>query len=133
MSDGNAALQAQIDRLHKLSTLGARTAPELARELEREIKAQIARGEGPDGKPWPLTKDGKQALQHAAKSLTVAAVGADTIVVRIAGVEARHHLGHVRGGIVRQIIPTRGIPDPLVRVIQRVLAESFQQTMRGAA
>lgn len=132
MPDGRAALDAQIKRLRSLPRALTRdAAPKIAKAVELEIRAQIARGVGPDGKPWKATEAGGRPLRHAAEHVTVVAVG-DVIVVRVDGVEARHHLGAVKGGVKRPIIPTGALPDPIARAIGRVIAEQFRAHM-GAA
>lgn len=132
MADGRAALRAQIARLRKLSGLTKDVAPKVARAVERELRAQIAAGKGPDGKPWKRRQDGGQPLRNAAAALSVRAVG-DVIVVRLDGVEARHHLGAVRGGVRRQIIPTGSMPDALTRAIEEVVTREFRSIMGAAA
>jgi len=128
--DGRAALDLQIARLRALPLALTRdAAPAVARAVEAEIRAQLARGEGPGGKPWPMRKvDGGRPLRHAADAVTVTSVG-DVIIVRLSGVEVRHHLGAVRGGVRRPIIPTGSLPDPLASAIETIVAEKFAQHM----
>lgn len=132
MADGRALLRAQIARLRKLEGLTKDVAPKVARAVERELRAQIAAGKGPDGKPWKPRQDGGQPLRNAASALSVRAVG-DVIVVRLDGVEARHHLGAVRGGVRRQIIPTGSMPDAVSRAIEQVVTREFRAVMGAAA
>lgn len=126
---GFAALDAHIARLRGLD-LARRAAPDAARAVQDELRRQIAAGVDPDGKPWPRTQDGRKPLATAEKALAVGAVGT-TIVLRLRGHVARHHRGIARGGIERQILPRRGIPQAMDRAIRRVLADHFREAMRG--
>lgn len=130
MADGHAAADAMRARLHELAQLPERAAGDVAAALEDELRAQIARGEGPDGKPWPLTQSGRKALQNAASALRVRAAGA-TVVATLTGPAALHHRGAVRGGRRRQILPSGKIPAPVVRAIRSVVDRHFARTMRG--
>ena len=141
MSDGFAVLEQHIANLRRMSTFVRDAAPAIAVEMRRTIEAQIAAGVGPDGTPWaprkPTTrgrnvKRGGPVLVNAAKALEVKAEGT-VIIARLTGVEARHQLGAVRGGVKRPILPdTRtgaAMPAPLARAINTVLARRFAQTM----
>lgn len=129
MADGFAALQAQIERVRALEDLPRRAAPECALELKDELDGQIGRGEDPDGNKWPPRKDtGERPLQNAAKATTVAAVGT-TVFCRVRGPEARHSKGRARGGVVRRILPVKGLPEHFARAIKRGLTTTFEQTM----
>lgn len=101
--------------------------PEVARELKAVLTENIAAQRGPDGVPWPATKDGAPALAHAADALTVQVVGG-TVLCTLTGPEARHHLGIARGRVKRQILPTKGIPGPVAEAIGRVV----KTKIRGA-
>lgn len=132
MADGFAKLDAMIGRL---ATLGPQTvrraAPKVAKALERELVAQIGRGQGPDGKPWPRTKDGRKPLQNAAGALTVTAVG-NTVVARLEGPEALHHKGAVRGRVRRPILPTSKLTGPAGAAVREVIAAELRAAVRGA-
>lgn len=129
MADGFAELEAQIARLQRVAELPRLAAPDVAEALQEELEAQIARGQGPDGEAWaPRQEDGGQPLRGAAQALGVAAVGT-TVIARLKGPEARHHLGRAKGGIVRRILPVQGIPDPMTRAIKRVVTEKFEEVM----
>lgn len=117
-------LDAMIATIRKLPELGKQAAPDLALAIENELQRTIAAGTTPDGEPWKLTKDGDKPLTHAAKAMTVVAVGS-TIFVRLTGPEARHHLGRGRGGVVRQVIPTDHIPAKMADAMRSVLARHF--------
>jgi hypothetical protein len=130
MAEGHAALDAHIRRLRELDKLGERAAPKVAKALERELEANIRAGVGPDGTPWPATEDGHTPLQGAVSSLSVRAIGS-VVVARISGIHARHHIGNVRGGVRRPILPSKRIPEPVTRAIAAVLDEEFARTMGG--
>lgn len=133
MADPFAQLQSMIDRVAALGPQTVRrAAPKVARALEAELVAQIGRGEGPDGKPWPLTKDGARALQGAAGALTVRAFG-PVVVARLSGPEARHHKGAARGRIRRRrILPTSKLSPVMARVVARALLDQVRVELRGA-
>ncbi len=128
MADGAAALEAHIARLRQLPGLVQRAAPEIARAVELELRLQIGAGVDPSGKALVRTAEGKQPLRGAAAALEVHVVGT-VVVCSLTGVEARHHLGWVKGGIRRQILPTGRIPDPMTRAIRKVCVKHFEQTM----
>lgn len=132
MADGFAKLDSMIARL---STLGPQTvraaAPKVAKVLERELVAQIGRGQGPDGKAWAPTKDGRTALRNAASALSVNAVG-NAVVARLEGPEALHHKGAVRGGVRRQILPTTKLSGPAAVAVREVIAAELRAAVTGA-
>ena len=128
MASGHAQLAAHLQRLRELKTLGKRAAPEVSRALEGEMRSQIASGVGPDGTPWKLTEDGKVPLQGAMKNLRIRPVGT-TVVMQLKGRHARHHLGAVKGGKIRRIIPTGAVPDPMTKAIRVVVTDEFRRTM----
>lgn len=128
MASGHAELAAYLRRLRALPTLAERAAPEVADALGREMTAQIARGEGPNGRKWKRTEAGQLPLQGAAANLRIRPVGT-TVVMRLDGHHARHHLGAVKGKVVRRILPTGGIPDPLTKAIKVVVTKEFKRTM----
>ncbi len=128
MADGATVLRQQIARLRKLGNLTRDAAPAVAQAVKSESTRQVARGVGPDGQPWALTKTGERPLQAAANAITVAVVGT-TVILRLTGHHARHHFGAVKGKIKRLILPTAEIPDPFIRAITRVLTGEFHKIM----
>ncbi len=113
-------------RLRELGGFGGKSATLVARAVEADSRKQSARGVGPDGKPWPLTKTGQRPLQDVAA--VVRAVGT-TVVMRLKGHRARHHLGAVRGKIKREILPNKRIPEQMTRAIDKVITGEFQRIM----
>ncbi len=132
MADGAAALDAHIARIRQLPGLVKRAAPEVRDVLERELRLTIAAGRSPSGVAWKPRADGSQALQNAASALAVTVVGT-VVIARLTGVEVRHHLGAVKGGIRRQILPSGGIPAPVSKGIHVALTREFRRTMGAGA
>lgn len=126
-----AALESHIRRLRALPDLARNAAPDVAAELDKELKRQISRGQGPDGTPWAPRQDGGKPLAHAGKAVYVAALGTK-VIARVAGPEARHNSGRARGGVKRQILPSKDLPKPVVLAIKRVLSKHFSDAMGGA-
>ena len=125
-----AELQAAIDGLRALKQLPEAVAPLAAEALHQEVTKQIARGEGPDGKPWQPTKTGKRPLQQAAGALRATSSGSVALLV-LEGPEVLHHEGRAKGGVRRQILPGKVLNAPAVRALQRVAAETFQEVLHG--
>lgn len=128
MSSGNAALRQMLGKLQELERFPERVAPKVAKVVERELRVQLRRGDGPDGKQWRQTKDGRRPLRNAGDAVRVRVEG-DVVVVQIDGHHARHHLGAVRGAVRRPIIPTRRIPNVVTRSIKKVLDAEFSDLM----
>jgi hypothetical protein len=129
MANGDAQLDAMLERLRTLPELARKAAPEVARVVERELERTIAAATTPEGEPWAPKKDGGgAALATAGKALRLAVAGS-TIVVKITGHIARHHKGWGKGGVQRRVLPVRGIPAPMQRAIAPVLGRHFEQHM----
>lgn len=122
-----AELDAQIVRLRNLHAAEV-AAPLVAQELDRELRAQIAAGVAPDGTPWQPTQAGAKPLQHAGASLIVWATGA-VVIAKLVGATALHHLGRVRGGIRRQILPSSTLPAALTAAIRRVVLNAIAKEL----
>lgn len=119
-----------VAQLRAIKDLGQRVAPMIAQDLRVEIGQQIERAETPDGRAWQETQDGRKPLRNAAKALSVRAVGT-TIVAMLEGPEARHHTGKARGGIKREILPSKDIPDSMARVTKRAIDREFTRIVGG--
>ena len=119
-----SALDRMVARLETVSEMDRRVVSRARSLVERELSAQIARGEGPDGRAWKLRLDGKKALASAAKSLTIQASGR-YIVIRLRGPVVKHHAGRARGGVVRQILPSGGIPKRWKRGIDLLFRQEL--------
>lgn len=123
---GESDLQRMIDSLKALGDLGTVAAPDCAREIREVLEANTRKGVDPYGEVWPRRKkDGEQALQGAEKALYCAPLG-NTIVMRIKGPEARHHLGRGTGEVVRKQIPDKAkLPKNLIEAVTKVLTHHF--------
>jgi hypothetical protein len=130
-SSGKQALDEQIARIRSLPGLAERAAPAIARATQNELARTIAAGTTPDGVPWKKTQAGERPLQNAAREVRVSAQGS-VVVTSIEGHLALHHLGRAKGGVRRQVIPTKAIPDPVTRAIETALTGEFRATMGGA-
>lgn len=129
MGDAIPEIQRHIERLRELALLPRDVAPAIAETLHEALNRQIAAGKGPDGKTWaPRKADGGRPLEDAAQALAVVSVGT-YVLARLKGPEARHHLGRAKGGTVRQILPTKSLPAPLVQAFEAVIGEQFARTM----
>jgi len=115
-----ATIEDMVAKLRGLTPKIREALPEVAFAVGQVFRENIAAQRGPDGTPWPATKDGAPALVHAADALTVQVVGG-TVLATITGPDARHHLGLGRGRVKRPILPTKGIPQPIVDAIARVI------------
>lgn len=131
MARGDAELQAMILRLRELPGIARRAAPDAADAVRAALERQIGAATDPTGSPWaPQKEGGGKALTGAEKALAVAAHGS-RIYCRLKGHIARHHHGRARGGTVRRILPTEGIPPNLARAVRETLVDHFQREMRG--
>ena len=128
--DGYAQLEAFRRRIARVKDLPKRAAPVVAAELERITREHIAKGVDPDGRPWPLRQDGKRALQTAGNGLSSRAVGT-VALVRLDGKSVLHHLGAVRGGIKRQILPGRRLPPEYVKAVRAAVVREFRELQGG--
>lgn len=131
MADGFNELQGWIAKLRELGESPEDIAEDIAPELRDEFEKNIAASRAPDGTPWKATQAGTPPLKNAAKALGVAAIGKKVVAV-LQGIEARHHAGTVRGKIARPILPTKDIPEPIVKLIIRVAEKRFNLIMGGS-
>lgn len=128
MSAATDALDAMIASCRKMETLVADAMPALTQTVRAESERTINAGTTAYGEQWQPTLTGDRPLQHAAKALTVLSVN-QTIYVTITGPEARHHLGRVKGGRKRGIIPERGLPSTMANALRDVLAKAFDDAV----
>lgn len=130
MSAASEALDAMIAACTKLKTLVPDAMPELVATVRAEVDRTIAAGESAYGEQWQLTQEGQRPLRNAAQAVTVIAVN-KTIYVTVTGVEARHHLGRVKGKRKRGIIPERGIPSAMADSMRAVLERAFRDAVKA--
>jgi hypothetical protein len=119
---GEQELNDLIRKVRALPRVVEEALPEAARELEKIIAGNVAAQRGPDGQPWPKPKDPEttDVLRNAMKSVTVRAIGR-VLIATVRGIEARHHLGIIRGRVKREIIPTKKTPAPMIEALKRVI------------
>lgn len=126
-----AALRSRIARIQTLPAEIPAIASQVSDRIRKIIAGNIAAGVSPDGKKWPETEDGHQPLSNAMQAVDVRAIG-PVVVVSVDGIENRHHIGNVKGGKKREIIPSRRIPDPMVRALDEVTQERFRNHMAAS-
>lgn len=129
---GHTQLRKMLDRLASMGSVAADSARDVSVAVRRELEEQIERAEGPDGRRWPRTRDGRRALRNAKRALSVKAVG-NVVIARLTGHHARHNVGAVKGGVRRQILPSGGLPDAFTRAIARVIERRFREIASGDA
>lgn len=116
LADLSARLRAVPD------VIANRVIPSLADDVAEYLRECAAKGIDPDGKSWPKTERGRQALITGTK-VSVGVIGSK-IYVRVAGHDAMHSTGTARGKKVRGLLPRGPIPPPLAaRMRATVLAE----------
>lgn len=128
MASAVAQLNKQIARLRKLAVGAKEFAPVVAVELEKQILANVANQVGPDGKPWPATKDHSAPLQGVAAHLRVVADGS-RVVARLTGHYVNQSTGWTRGNVARPILPSRKMSQPMTKAIQVALGKRFRAIM----
>lgn len=126
---GFAALDEQIKKLNELGKITSRVAPKVAVAAKEELRKQVASQQGPSGKQWEESEDGKSILTRAAEVARVFADGT-TVLMVLGGHYARHHLGAVKGKKKREILPNARIPATITKAIKRVVIAEFHATMR---
>jgi len=124
---GAAVLAGPLAALRAIEGLAERAAPAVARELERQILANVAASRDPDGRAWPRTLDGHAPLQGVAKDLRVTARGS-RVVATISGVGARHNLGAVKGGRLRQVLPSLRVPGAMAEAIKSAVDDEIKRS-----
>jgi hypothetical protein len=124
---GEYEIEALAERIRKLPELAAKVAPDCARVVAKEIERTTAAGTDSYGVPWaPKKKDGGKPLINAFAAVTVGVTG-KTILILLKGVNAKHHLGAVKGKVQRAIVPRSklGIPITMVAGIDDVISKAF--------
>ena len=123
---GLEALDEAIAKIRELGIIAEKIAPIVARELQGVIAENIAAGRTADGEPWLLTKKGEQPLRGAAKAVEASASGS-RVVLTVSGPEALHHLGRAKGGIAREILPRKTLPDAWIKSIERAVKRYVEE------
>jgi hypothetical protein len=131
MSQGDAELERMIARIRAVPGIAKRAAPDAAEAVKEALARTMAAGTTPEGQAWaPRKDDGGRALVGAEAALYVAPVGT-RIYARLAGHVARHSRGIARGGVVRRMLPEKGIPPAIGAAIKRVLNDHFRRAVEG--
>jgi hypothetical protein len=125
-----ANMQKAIDTMAKIGRLPQDVAAAAAPLLEKQLLANIAAQRGPDGKAWQPSANGAPVLLNAGKSLKVGSTG-PTLWARLYGVEARHHLGAVKGGVRRRILPRRDSMKGVSKILQQVARQKWEAATNG--
>lgn len=128
MGDPVTVLNKQIARLRKFGVAGVELAPAAAEELEKQLLANAAAQIGPDGTPWPATKDHSAPLRNVGSHLSVVAVGS-RVVARLTGWYVNQSTGWTRGNVARPIMPSRKMSAPMAKAIQIALGKRFRKIM----
>jgi hypothetical protein len=128
----SAELDEMIRRLRALPRAVDEALPEAAKELEQIIAGNIAAQRGPDGEKWAPAKDPETTavLRNAMKNVTVRAIGR-VLLARVVGPEARHHLGLIKGRVMRRIIPTAKVPKAMADALRRVVERRLKAVASG--
>lgn len=101
--------------------------PELGIVVRKSLVNTINAGETPDHVKWAPRKRGDApVLVHAEAALHVGAIGG-RIYIRLAGIEARHHRGRVKGGTKREVILTTHLTPDVVAAMRKVLDRRFAE------
>jgi hypothetical protein len=128
---GTEDLQALILRVRDLPEFVNQCAPDAARQVQEKLDLTINAGADPWGSAWAPKKQGHgKPLAHAAGAVFVGAIGTK-IMIRLTGIESRHHRGWAKGGTKRVVIPTpdRDLPVPVTDAIFKVITDSFTAYM----
>ena len=113
-----------MGRLGNVADLAAKIA---APKLDALVKAQVAAGVDPSGKPWRLKKDGDRALVNAARAVRAEADG-EYIYLVVEGPEYWHQVAKADGSLPqRKMIPEDG--DELSEEMMKILDESVDEAL----
>ncbi len=122
-------LEQMIAELNAFESFDARTAQIAAPKLQEAVRSQARAGLDPNGKPWPLKKDGSRALVNAAAHVRAIAVGPRVDLI-VDGPEYFHQTVKPDGTLPqRKIIPSVG--DALPPALQAALDEASSEALRG--
>lgn len=130
---GDADLRAIIAKVRRIPHLLEETAGECAQSLDAQINAELAGGHGPNGEPWPTTKDGKAPLPNAAGNATLTKAVGTTLITNAQHPYQFHNRG-ARGGAlpVRKVVPNK-LTQVLANAIKRPLIKAFNSKVKGGA
>lgn len=126
MADGVRQLDDMIRRVDLLGGMAERVAPRVGEVLRSEVNAAVAAQRSPGGSPWAPSKTGGRVLERAASKAQVSVDGS-RVSVSLDGPEAMHNDGRARGGVRRQILPSR-----TPAAVGDVVVDEWRRTMEGA-
>lgn len=131
--DGDAQLDAILERIRSLGGLAEEAARAAAPLVEAAAKRTAAAGTTPSGEAWAPKKDGGRALAHAADAVSASAAG-PTITITLADPEAWHQRGVGTHTPKRQVIPEAGddLPPQHAAAIEQGTRQAFQRLTGGA-
>jgi hypothetical protein len=122
-------LEEELEALERrLEGLPERIAARAAPELLQVAQGQWQAGQGPDGKPWPLTRGGRLALVDLTSKITAHADG-DSVVLELPAELAYHQAPTQPGHPVRPTVPEDGaeLPEAWGRVFADAVAAELEE------
>lgn len=123
MMTSDGGFQSMIATLGDLATNGLPMTAAAA-HVEAFMRGQLAKGQTPEGEPWPQTKKGKKPLQGAPNAYMQTVVGR-SIVMKVLGRYAHHHFGSGYSPERRQL-PKGRMPAKLGNAIRAGLVDDFR-------
>lgn len=126
MADAIRQVDGMIRRVELLGGAVERIAPRVGEVLRREVDSAVSGQRSPSGSPWAPSKEGGRVLERAAQKAVVTVDGS-RVSVSLDGPEAMHNDGRARGGVRRQILPSR-----TPAAVGDVVVDEWRRTMEGA-
>lgn len=124
-------LEERIARIRAVPGVAVRVAPAVAVGVADVVREHAARGEDPYGRAWPPTAKGERPLRRAGDAVRASSSG-PVAIVRVVGVEALHDQGRARGGVRRQILPSRSLPADGVAAVDAAVNADLARVLKGA-
>ena len=133
-------LDALIEQLEKLDSVGVQIATEARGDVEAAARATAAAGTTPSGEAWAPKKDGGgRPLAHAASAITAIVSGGSRAVIALVlrGHYVVHHFGRAKskggGGLPkRQILPSSdALPPAITNAVQAAAERVLARVMGG--
>jgi hypothetical protein len=128
-------LDALVEQLRQVDRVGTEIAELALPDVLGEARRTAAAGASPSGEKWAPTKDGRLALPNAANVITAQVSGARNAVITLILPAPYVYHQNAKGKTLpqRQVLfrPDEGIPDPMVRSIERSAREVLARTVRG--
>jgi hypothetical protein len=129
---GDAELDRMIAKVRKIGEMPQDLALELSQVILADVKRTAAAGTTHEGKPWPSTKEGGQALVHSPDHLTARILGTVVQIV-LTGVDVIHNRGTKRMPR-RRILPDAGagLPARVAELAKKTAGAAFAKIVGGA-